>query len=303
MSKFAVLGPGAVGGFLAGALNYRSVPVTVIANERTASRIRTHGLHVTSETIGEFLTRPRAIDVLTDPVDVLLVTTRAYQLEKALERIQAPVGLMIPLISGLDHVGYLRQRFPSTRVCSASIRISVEQKGPGEVSHNSSFAVIDSAFDDEWLNHRELRQLVPQLSTGGVAMMVSSSEVQVMWSKLVFMNALSLASAITNMPVGWIRKDPTWRTKMQATLEEGAAVAQAEGAKVSVEMTMDYVDHARYELVSLMQRDLQSGTQPELDAISGSVLRAGARHGLMCPTIRELATEVAQKAGIPAPTA
>jgi 2-dehydropantoate 2-reductase len=301
MSKFAILGPGAVGGFLAGALNYRSVSVTVVADDLTSSRIRTHGLHVSSEAIGEFLTRPRAVSTLTDPVDVLIVATRANQLEAALERIQAPVGLMIPLTSGLEHVDYLRQRFPESKVCAASIRISAEKKALGEIVHRSSFAVIETAFDDEWLNHRELRPLVGQLSIAGVAMMVSPSEVQVLWSRIVFLNALSLTSAITNMPVGWIRRDPTWRTKMQAALEEGAAVAQSQGAKVSVEMTMDYVDHARDNLGSLMQRDLQAGTKLELDAITGSILRAGALQQVACPTIRELAGEVAQQAGVPAP--
>jgi len=64
---------------------------------------------------------------------------------------------------------------------------------------------------------------------------------------------------------------------------------------------MDYVDHAREALGSLMQRDLQAGITPELDAIAGSILRAGNRNRLACPTIRALATEVAGKAGIPAP--
>jgi 2-dehydropantoate 2-reductase len=143
--------------------------------------------------------------------------------------------------------------------------------------------------------------LVPQLALAGVAMMVSPSEVQVLWSRIVFLNSLSLTSTITNMPIGWIRKDPTWRSKMQTVLAEGAAVAQAEGAKVSVEMTMDYVDHARYALGSVMQRDVQTGVKPELDAVTGAVLRAAARHGIACPTTRDLAGQVAQQAGIPAP--
>ena len=301
MPKFAILGPGAVGGFLAGALNYRSLSVTVVANEATSSRIRAHGLHLKSEMIGEFSTRPRAVNALTEPVDALFIATRATQLEAALERIQAPVGLMIPLTSGVEHVEYLRQRFPASKVCAASIRISAEKKSLGEIVHNSSFAVIDTAFDDDWLNHRELRPLVGQLSVAGIAMMVSPSEIQVLWSRIVFLNALSLTSAITDMPVGWIRKDPAWRMQMQAALEEGSAVAQAQGAKVSVEMTMDYVDHARDTLGSLMQRDLKAGITPELDAIAGSILRAGNRSRVACPTIRTLAAEVATKAGIPAP--
>jgi 2-dehydropantoate 2-reductase len=48
-----------------------------------------------------------------------------------------------------------------------------------------------------------------------------------------------------------------------------------------------------------MQRDIAAGREPELDAIAGAVLRAGARHGLPCPTVVWLAERVAQRAGIP----
>jgi len=301
MSKFAVLGPGAVGGFLAGALNYRSTQVTIVADEHTSSRLRTHGLHVVSATVGDFTTRPRAIDTLEEPVDVLFITTKTYELQAAVERIKTPPHLIIPLLSGLENVGYLRSRFPDTLVCAASIRIEAEKKDVAEISHTSSFAVIDAGFDDDWLNHRELKPLVDPLGAGGIAFMVSSSEVQVLWSKLVFLNALSLTSALSNMPVGWIRKEPAWRTRLQSALEEGASVAQADGARISVEMTMDYVDHANYQLGSVMQRDLLAGKPLELDGIAGAVLRAGARHGLQLPTIRSLAAEVAAKASMPAP--
>ena len=50
-----------------------------------------------------------------------------------------------------------------------------------------------------------------------------------------------------------------------------------------------------------MQRDIASGREPELDAIAGAVLRAGARNGLRCPTVQWLAERVAARAGIPAP--
>jgi ketopantoate reductase len=50
-----------------------------------------------------------------------------------------------------------------------------------------------------------------------------------------------------------------------------------------------------------MQRDIAAGRAPELDAIAGSVLRAGKRLGVPCPTISELATQIAEIAGVPAP--
>jgi 2-dehydropantoate 2-reductase len=52
-----------------------------------------------------------------------------------------------------------------------------------------------------------------------------------------------------------------------------------------------------------MQRDVAAGREPELDAIAGAVLRAGARHGIACPAIASLAARIAARAGVPVPAA
>ena len=41
-----------------------------------------------------------------------------------------------------------------------------------------------------------------------------------------------------------------------------------------------------------MQRDIAAGRPPELDAIPGAVICAGARHGLGCPTIERLVAAI-----------
>jgi ketopantoate reductase len=50
-----------------------------------------------------------------------------------------------------------------------------------------------------------------------------------------------------------------------------------------------------------MQRDIAAGREPELDAIPGSVLRAASRHGIDCPTVEQLASLAAARAGVPPP--
>jgi len=76
----------------------------------------------------------------------------------------------------------------------------------------------------------------------------------------------------------------------------------ASGSRAKVEEELSELDAAHDGLGSSMQRDLAAGREPELDAIQGAVLRAGARHGIACPTIAELAGVIAEQAGIPVPT-
>ena len=66
-------------------------------------------------------------------------------------------------------------------------------------------------------------------------------------------------------------------------------MARAEGAELDPATPLGELLEAHEGLGSSMQRDIAAGRAPELDAIAGSVLRAGARHGLELPTVTRLA--------------
>ena len=58
--RIAVLGPGGVGGLLAGVLERAGSEVIVVARESTAEVIAERGISVSSVTFGDFVARPRA---------------------------------------------------------------------------------------------------------------------------------------------------------------------------------------------------------------------------------------------------
>jgi 2-dehydropantoate 2-reductase len=130
---------------------------------------------------------------------------------------------------------------------------------------------------------------------------IGPSEAQILWSKLVRLNALACTTSAADRQIGFIRSDPEWRAALKRCIAEAAAVANAEGAVIDSAEPLAELDAAHGELGSSMQRDIAAGRVPELDAIPGSVLRAAARHGLSCPTIAWLTAEVARRAGVPVP--
>ncbi len=101
----AVVGPGGVGGFVAGALARSGREVTVVAREATAELIATGGLWVRSVALDDdFIARPRAVSELSEPTDVLLVATKASGLADVLRRIRTTPGLVVPLLNGVEHM-------------------------------------------------------------------------------------------------------------------------------------------------------------------------------------------------------
>jgi 2-dehydropantoate 2-reductase len=300
--RIAVLGPGGVGGFLAATLARAGTPTTVVARASTAELIARDGIAVTSVRLGDFTARPATTDALTTPTDYLLVATKASGLDDALDRIDATPGRVVPLLNGLDHMVTLRNRFGADRVAAGTIRIEADRPAAGRITQTSPFLRIDLASNDP-AALPALQTLATALEHADVPATVGDNEAQVLWGKLVRLNALACTTSASDRQIGFIRSDPEWRAALTACIEEAAAVANADGARLDPATALAELDDAHAELGSSMQRDIAAGREPELDAIPGSVLRAARRHGLECPTIARLTALIAQRAGVPLPRA
>ena len=296
MTRIAVLGPGGVGGFLAAALERAGTSVTVVAHEQTAAAIERDGLHVTSARLGEFEARPRAVSELDAAGMTVIVATKSTGLVGGLERIRGEPELVVPLLNGLEHLELLRERY-GDRAVAASIRIESTRVGTGRIEQTSRFLGIDVAPPSP-----AVERFAATLGAAGVPVRPMDSAAQVMWGKLVRLNAIACATSAFDLPLGPIRRDPELRAELRACVEEAAVVARADGADVDPDVTMGELDDAHPELDSSLHRDIEAGNPTELDAIAGAVLRAAAGHGLECPTIASLAAHAAARAGVPAPT-
>jgi 2-dehydropantoate 2-reductase len=49
---------------------------------------------------------------------------------------------------------------------------------------------------------------------------------------------------------------------------------------------------------SSMQKDVEHGNPPELDAIAGPILRGASRHGIQVPVTKSLVEAVERRAGV-----
>jgi len=296
-----VLGPGGVGGLLAAVLERAGSEVVVVAREPTAAAIDERGLQLDSVTFGRFTAHPRALATLREPVDALLVATKASGLAPALARIASEPTVVLPLLNGLDHLAQLRARFAPSSVLAGSIRVEADRPQPAVIVHTSPFLLVSMAAPSPSALE-PMRRLEAALSEAEVPVRVLDSEAEVMWSKLVRLNALACTTSAYDKLLGEIRSTPALRADLVGAIEESCAVARAEGAgDVDASRALGELERAHDTLGSSMQRDIAAGREPELDAIPGAVLRAAARHGVQCPTIERLVVMIAARAGAALP--
>src|SRR4051812_14358909 len=285
VARFAVLGPGGVGGLLAAVLARSGSAVTCLANAATTQVIATSGIRVESAKFGDFVAPVAAAERLSEPVDVCLVTVKATQLADALDRLPPDVvgsALIVPLLNGVEHVELLRQHYPDATVVAATIRVESSRTAPGVIRHDSPFVGVELAVDGS--AGPAVRRLADTLDRAGVTVDVSDDAATVMWSKLTFLTALALLTTAAQAAAGEVRTRR--RDDLLAMVREVAAVARAEGATVRADDVVSFFDAVPAGMRSSMQRDAETGRRLELDAIGGAGARAAHPHHIAGPVTR-----------------
>jgi 2-dehydropantoate 2-reductase len=273
-----VLGPGAVGTVFAVPLARAGHRVVCVARSQTAAAIRRDGLTLVRHG-GASQARPEALERLDEPVDVLLVTVKAFALDEALERIAAEPRTTVPLLNGLEHVERLRALLGG-RVVAASVgRLEAYRDGPTVVAQTTGRPVVTLAPG---------AQGVEVLLAAGADVSRAASERAVLWEKIVRLAPLAAATSITRRPVGDLRDDPEWRHRLERSVIEACAVAAAENVELDPAAQWKIIEAMPAELTTSTARDVAAGRPSELDAITGSVVRAGRSLGMPTPTLDRL---------------
>ena len=163
---------------------------------------------------------------------------------------------------------------------------------PGVIVHTSPFLLIDMAAASDPRRRpagARRRARARRLRCGsGYPDQRADSEAEVMWSKLVRLNALACTTSAHDKLLGEIRSTPRAARRAggrdRGGLRRGPGRRRSEIVPPSAPCRSSSGAHAT--LGSSMQRDIAAGRAPELDAIPGAVLRAAARHGLSLPDDR-----------------
>jgi 2-dehydropantoate 2-reductase len=283
--RFAVLGPGGVGGVMAGLLARAGDSVEVLAGDSTAREIADAGIRVESSRFGDFTASVKAAPQLSEPVDAVLVTVKATQLQEAIRRVPPPAlggALVIPFLNGLEHVEILRRVYPPDQVIPAAIRIESTRVRPGLIRHTSPLAGIEIGPAAE--------HVAAHLRAAGFDVRIRADEKLMLWEKFVFLAPMALLTTGARANVGTIRTER--RKDLIALLREATMLARSDGVSIDPAAILRFIDAVPGSMETSMQRDQAAGRPLELDALGGALLRRAEKAGIDTPVTRRLVGEI-----------
>jgi 2-dehydropantoate 2-reductase len=291
----AILGPGAIGGFLASIFWKQGVLVTCVGKLEQVRIINEHGIRLESARFGEVLAYPQAVHQLHYAPDLLFIAVKAPFLDDALGLISRALvsnSVVIPLLNGLEHVSAIRQRVGNRVAVGMIGAVEAVKVGWNLIVHSSLHAPHIELASDHDIPKKDLCRIGEFLSRMGVETLVRDREAEVIWRKLVRLNAIASTTAASQEAIGFIRQDQDWRRKLEGCVREGVAVARKEGVEIDPEVVMQQIDALPPTLTTSLQRDIEQRLPSEIDAIPGAILRLAKLHGVKCPTIQEIYAKV-----------
>jgi|CZKD01.1.fsa_nt_gi 2-dehydropantoate 2-reductase len=290
--RHAILGVGGVGGLIGACLARSGETVTVVVRPESLAQYPEQ-VHLESA-FGNFSVPVARADEVP-PADVLWIAVKATQLDAALAALTKPesVRAIVPLLNGIDHLAALRAKYGPEKVIAATIAVETERVAPGHIVHRTPFARLNVSSAGRSL----LGAVVDEFQKMGFECHFIDDEPTLMWSKIVFLAPFALTTTAADRTTGAVIADPEWKQQLESCVREACAVAVAEGAKVDADAIIAAMIKMPPNMRSSMQKDVERGNVPEIDAIAGPILRGGQRHRIEVPTTRRLVAAVEIRAG------
>ena len=286
MTRIAIVGPGAVGGFFAAHLAAVGHDVLSCAR-RPFDRYVVESDELPVDVAARVVIEPEAVD---GHADWVLVGVKAHQTAAAapwLDRLCGPGSTVVVLQNGVEGVARLSPLAHGAEVIPTVVYCGTELLAPGHIRHRRGRTLI---VPERPSSHR----FAALFERSPARVEVTSSYVTEAWRKLGTNVATNGITALTGRSL-MVLREPGMPELVVRILEECWAVARAEGASLGPEDVSALVDRLTAGLRggTSMLYDRRAGHPTEHDALYGAVIRAGSRHGIPTPFAETMAALIA----------
>jgi 2-dehydropantoate 2-reductase len=303
MTRVAVVGAGAIGGFVAAALARAGVSVVVVARGHHAAAIKRDGLQVESD-LGAFTAAVEVaedLDAVDPAFDFLLLTFKAHQWPELLgmlapyARSATPLVTMQngvpfwyvrePALESVDPHGAIGRLFPDEQLVGGVVHVSGRITSPGRVHQSGGLRYIFG--DPRGSCGAHTIELVRLFQSAGLAGEPDPNIRETVWLKLVNNVGLNAVSVMRRLTIKPMLQDAGARAEVHRLMVETLRVGQAIGVAGDADVDDRIAYAARLDDVKTsMLQDFEHQRALELDPILGAVCELGERYAVETPEVR-----------------
>ncbi len=308
--KIAVVGAGAIGGYLGARLALAGEDVTFIARNRNLEAIRANGFTLIEEDGRERVaSTAKAVQRMADagPQDAVLLTVKAHQVRDLMPELRdlfGPETSVVTMINGVpwwyfhklggeydgrqltrvDPDGLLSRSIEAERVIGSVVYPAAELVAPGvvKVIEGNRFTL----GEPDGSRSARIDALSQAMMKAGFKAPVSKDIRGEIWVKLWGNLSFNPISALTHATLQDMCRHPPTRELAARMMREAQTVGERLGVefKISLDKRIAGAEAVGAHKTSMLQ-DVEAGRVLELEALVGAVIELGLITGTPTPTI------------------
>ena len=163
---------------------------------------------------------------------------------------------------------------------------------PGHVQWDVKGDTTFGPFEPKPAAQAEIERLADACTRAGMPTVAVQDARGPQWRKVIFNAATNPVGALTGLTHGRVCEDPALRRLVSGLVDEGKAVAAAQGIELDADPE-DLIDHAArpdvaYDHKASMLQDVEARRPTEIDYLNGGIVRFGEQHGVAAPLQRTI---------------
>jgi len=298
--KIAVIGAGAIGGFVGAKLAVAGEDVTFLVRGASLAAIRANGIElVTQDSAQHVVGKVRATNDYDEvgPQDLVILALKAHHVIDVVDEVPklfAPHTVVVPMQNGIpywyfykhggelegrvvhsvDPQGRISSMIPAARVIGCVVYPASELLAPGVVRHVEGDRLPIGEPDGS--KSARVTQLSECFIRAGFKAPILDDIRAEIWLKLWGNLTFNPISALTRSTLIDICQFPLTRDLAAAMMMESQTIANRLGItfRLSLEKRIAGAERVGRHKTSMLQ-DIEAGRVPEVDALVGSVVELG----------------------------
>jgi 2-dehydropantoate 2-reductase len=287
--RVCVVGTGAVGSlFAANLARLDDVEVWAydLAQEHVDA-INRDGLHLSGA--GDVVGHLRATSDANElpPCDFGIVATKAMHTSAAIAATAHAFadGSVATVQNGLGNEEAIAEHV--ARVIRGTTFPAGKIVSPGHVQWDVKGDTTFGPFEARPAALEEIERLADTCTRGGMPTHAVADARGPQWRKVIFNASTNPIGALTGLTHGRVCENPPLRALVTALVDEGKAVATAQGIVLDADPE-ELIDHAArpdvaYDHKASMLQDVEARRPTEIDYLNGGIVRFGKDHGVQTP--------------------
>jgi 2-dehydropantoate 2-reductase len=292
--RVCVVGCGAVGSlFAANLAQLDDVEVWAydLAQEHVEA-INRDGLRLSGA--GDVVGHPRATSAAGElpPCEFGIVATKAMHTSEAIGATAHAFaeGCVATVQNGLGNEEAIAEHVE--RVIRGTTFPAGKIVAPGHVQWDVKGDTTFGPFEPKPAPTAEIDRLADACTRAGMPAAAVTDARGPQWRKVIFNASTNPIGALTGLTHGRVCEDPALRALVSGLVDEGKAVAAAQGIELDADPE-DLIDHAArpdfaYDHKASMLQDVEARRATEIDYLNGGIVRFGDEHGVATPLNRAI---------------